>query len=382
MDNIYSISAHGSILPSKFRIPVGYNFVTFVSPGDAYLSSISYILSIMSEKIKKEDPDAMELLEYMINPAQSIEATVKFKDFARKNSIDPDKIPLEIRAHKALPHTETFMHDIKLNFLSWFNEEKNFSVCDKEFSYRGFTPGIAHLYEFYDTHQLIDVECERNLPEQPYKTLEHATDDLDRQAINELFCSYKYAQKYPYSPEQSQYNSARARIIEDKRKQQRQYLVPDPCYPEANADFLYFFDTRYQKLSEHTNNLTYGDIFTVNLSELIYTYLDKVPSPTPVVYFLSTCRVCDEEFEIPILRYSSDELYKSYMKPQLSSEKDPKIYCIKSSNMGDDAIYCFDTLEKLVSSCYSDYNNFDISTIRVGTKSNIVNLFENQFWAE
>ena len=366
MDNIYSISAHGNILPSKLRIPVGYNFVTFVSPGNVYLSCISYILSIIGKKIIAKDPETIQLLEDMLNPTKSILATAKFKDFAQKyTDIDPDKFPIEIRAHKALPHTETFMHDIKLNFLAWFNEEINVSVCGKEFSYCGFTPGIAHITEFSNIY--TNIEYERNLATEPYKTLEFADDNLARQAINELFCSYKYTQKYPYLSEQAQYNPVRARIIKNKRKQQRDQLLPDPCYPAANADLLYFFDERYQKSTEQT--LTYEDIFTVNLSELIYNYLDKFPSPTPVVYFLTTCRVCDEEFEIPILRYSSDELYKSYMKRQLSSEKkDPEIYLIDTI---DGATYCFDTLEKLVSSWYLNYDNLDSSTIRVGNKSNI-----------
>ena len=171
LQNMYTLSAHGSVLDTPFIIPKNITIVTLVQQGSCYNQTISDALKYLYKDISNKDILAIRVLNDILDPETT--SVENLLDYAWSKDIDLSKFEenLEIRTHSPC----TKMSDMKLNFLTWYEYEEDGS----------FIPGVFPIKDIEFLQRKTYVEFE-NISNYRYIPIEG--DYTSRLAVNELFC--------------------------------------------------------------------------------------------------------------------------------------------------------------------------------------------------
>ena len=236
LQNIYTLSAHGSILDTTFIIPKNITFVTLVHQGSCYDQRVSDVFRYLNEDISNGIKEAIQLLKELKDPL--VTSAESLYDYANTKGIDLYEFEADLSIRTHLPCTK--MSDMQLNFLTWYLRTGS------------FIPGIVPLTDIKLSQSRTNIEFE-NIYNDRYISL--GGDQPSRQAVNELFCGNKDINK---------------------------------CVPTENIKLLKFFDKKY--IEEKKPDINYSDMYTINLSSLVHEFLNSPPIETPRIYLITSCR--------------------------------------------------------------------------------------------
>ena len=263
----------------------------------------------LNEDISNNDILATQLLKDILNPTTT--SNESLLEYAVSKKIDLYDFDEDIRIGTHLPCTK--MSDMKLDFLTWYEEGGS------------FIPGIFPLNDSAFSQRKTYVEFE-DISKDRYIPIED--DQTSRRAVNELFCG----------------NNDISNCV--------------------NKDLLQFFDKKYK---EGDPDMKYSRAFTINLSSLIYEFLNNPPTEIPRVYIITACRSSDSSPPHTLLRQRSE----LYAKQSIGISCDNTCYLA----MGlDNQIYCFLGWNSLQNAILN--GTIQISTINIATEENASECIE------
>jgi hypothetical protein len=300
--NIYTISAHGSILDTTFIIPKNITFVTLVHQGSCYSQNVSNVLRYLYKDISEDNIQANRLLNDLLNP--KVTSAESLHEYALEKNIDLYEYDDDLAIRTHLPCTK--MSDMNLDFLTWYDD-----------GIGSFIPGIVPLIDIDSSQIQTNTEFE-DIRNDTYIPLEG--DQSSRRAVNELFC-----------------------VNNDISK----------CVPQENKKLLEFFDKKYI-----TDN-TYSQTYTIKLSSLVHEFLNNPPGATPRVYIITSCRSSlSKQLDVSLLRQRSN----LYAQEAIGISCENTCYLAEGR---DKKSYCFlgwDDLQKEISRGLIDISTISIVT--------------------